>query len=79
MIPQQHGLKPAGMTWRQRADLMRQIAEEHPALILMDSGKPDSLFNMTGGHPAFKPSAAPMAFLTHEDYDLIWRLLSPAL
>ena len=37
------------MSWRQRADLMRQIAEEQPALILMDSGKPDSLFNMTGG------------------------------
>ena len=32
VIPQQHGLKPAGMTWRQRADLMRQIAEEHPAI-----------------------------------------------
>ena len=54
MIPPQHGVKPAGMTWRQRADLMRQIAEEHPALILLDSGKPDSLFNMTGGHPAFQ-------------------------
>lgn len=75
VIPQQHGVKPAGMTWRQRADLMREIAGEEPALILVDSGKPDSLFNMTGGHPAFRPTAAPMAFLTHEDYDLIWRLL----
>jgi len=75
VIPQQHGVKPAGMSWRQRADLMRDIAGEKPALILIDSGKPDSLFNMTGGHPAFKPSAAPMAFVTHEDYDLIWRLL----
>jgi Zn-dependent M28 family amino/carboxypeptidase len=75
VIPQQRGLKPAGMSWRQRSDLMRQIAEEHPALVLIDSGKPDSLFNMTGGHPAFKPSAAPMAFITHEDYDLVWRLL----
>jgi carboxypeptidase Q len=75
VIPQQHGVKPVGMTWRQRADLMREIASEEPALILMDSGKPDSLFNMTGGHPAFRPSAAPMAFVTHEDYDLIWRLL----
>ena len=55
---------------------MRQIASEEPALILVDSGKPDSLFNMTGGFPAYKPSAAPMAFLTHEDYDLIWRLLA---
>ncbi len=75
VIPPQHGVKPAGMTWRQRADLMREIASEDPALILLDSGKPDSLYNMTGGHPAFRPSAAPMAFVTHEDYDLIWRLL----
>ncbi len=70
VIPLQHGVKAAGMSWRQRADLMRQIADEQPALILLDSGKPDSLFNMTGGHPAFRPSAAPMAFVTHEDYDL---------
>ncbi len=75
VIPPQHGVKAAGMTWRQRADLMRQIASEDPALILVDSGKPDSLFNMTGGFPAYKPTAAPMAFLTHENYDLIWRLL----
>lgn len=75
VIPLQHGVKPPGMSWRQRADLMRQIADEHPVLILIDSGKPDSLFNMTGGHPAFRPTAAPMAFVTHEDYDLIWRLL----
>jgi carboxypeptidase Q len=75
VIPQQRGVKPAGMSWRQRSDLMRAIASEEPALILMDSGKPDSLFNMTGGHPAFQPSAAPMAFVTHEDYDLVWRLL----
>jgi carboxypeptidase Q len=75
VIPLQHGVKPAGMSWRQRADLMRQIADEHPVLILIDSGKPDSLFNMTGGHPAFRPTAAPMAFVTHEDYDLLWRLL----
>src|SRR5271165_81810 len=70
-----HGVRAAGMTWRQRAELMRQIASEEPTLILVDSGKPDSLFNMTGGFPSYKPSAAPMAFVTHEDYDLIWRLL----
>ena len=75
VIPPPHGVKPAGMSWRQRAELMRQIASEEPALILVDSGKPDSLFNMTSGFPSYKPSAAPMAFVTHEDYDLIWRLL----
>jgi len=75
VIPPQHGVKPPGMSWRERAQLMREIADEQPALILVDSGKPDSLFNMTGVSPAYRPSAAPMAFLTHEDYDLIWRLL----
>lgn len=75
VIPPQHGVKPPGMSWRERAQLMREIADQQPALILVDSGKPDSLFNMTGVSPAYRPSAAPMAFLTHEDYDLIWRLL----
>jgi hypothetical protein len=75
VIPPQHGIQAAGMSWRERAQLMRRIAEEQAALILVDSGKPDSLFNMTGGFPSYEPSAAPTAFITHEDYDLIWRLL----
>jgi hypothetical protein len=75
VIPPQRGVKPPGMSWRERVQLMREIADEQPALILVDSGKTDSLFNMTGVHPAYQPSAVPMAFLTHEDYDLIWRLL----
>ncbi len=62
------------MSWRERAELMRQIRDEQPKLILSDSGKPDSLFNMTGSYPSYNPSGVPMAFLTHEDYDLIWRL-----
>jgi hypothetical protein len=68
--------KDGEMSWRERAQLMRQIGEEQPALILLDSGKPDSLFNMTGSHPSYKPSLVPTAFITHEDYDLIWRLLT---
>ncbi len=75
VIAPPHGVKPGGMSWRERAQLMRQIADEQPALILVDSGKPDSLYNMTGGHPAYNPSPAPQAFVTHEDYDLLWRLL----
>ena len=62
------------MSWRERAELMKQIRDEGPALILSDSGKTDNLFNMTGTYPAYKPSGVPMAFLAHEDYDLIWRL-----
>ena len=75
VIPPARGVKPGGMSWRERAQLMRQISEEQPALVLLDSGKTDNLFNMTGSHPAYQPSLAPIAFVPHEDYDLIWRLL----
>src|SRR5215469_3542897 len=75
VIPLRHGLKPAGMSFRERAQLIHRISEEQPALVLLDSGKPDSLFNMTGGFNSYQPSPAPIAFLTHEDYDLVWRLL----
>ena len=75
VIPPGHGVKPSGMSWRERAQLMREIGEQEPALILLDSGKTDNLFNMTGSHPAYEPSVAPIAFVPHEDYDLIWRLL----
>ena len=76
VIPPAHSLKTDGaMSWRERAQLMRQLSEEQPALLLLDSGKTDNLFNMTGSYPSYKPSVVPTAFLTHEDYDLIWRLL----
>lgn len=74
VIPPPHGVNPSGMSWRERAQMMRDIAGEQPLLVLVDSGKTDSLFNMTGGYPSYKPSGVPMAFLTHEDYDLVWRL-----
>jgi hypothetical protein len=59
---------------RERRQLLQQIREQEPALILTDSGKMDDLFNMTSLRPRYKPSEVPTAFLTHEDYDLIWRL-----
>ena len=55
--------------------MIRQVAAEQPALILLDSGKPDSLYTMGGGFGRYAPSDAPMAFLTHENYDLLYRLL----
>jgi len=76
VIPPARGVRKDGeMSWRERAQLMRQVGEEQPALILLDSAKTDNLFNMTGSYPSYKPSVAPTAFLAHEDYDLIWRLL----
>ena len=41
----------------------------------VDSGKPDSLYSMSGNRPRYVPTEAPMAFLTHENYDLLYRLL----
>ena len=75
VIPPPRGVRADGiLSWRERMELMRQIQEEQPALILVDSGKTDNLFNMTATHPAYHPSSVPTAFLAHEDYDLIWRL-----
>jgi hypothetical protein len=75
VITQAHGVQTDGaMSWRERAQLMRRLSEEQPALILVDSAKTDNLFNMTGSYPSYKPSLVPTAFLAHEDYDLIWRL-----
>jgi Zn-dependent M28 family amino/carboxypeptidase len=74
VITPQRGVPDPSMGFRARLGLMRQVAAEHPALMLVDSGKPDSLYNMTGGYPRYTATAAPMAFLTHEDYDLLYRL-----
>ncbi len=75
VIPPSRGVPDAEGGYRARMQLVRQVASEHPALILTDSGKVDSLFNMSGGFRNYSPSEAPMAFLTHEDYDLLYRLL----
>ena len=75
VIPPGHGVKPSGMSWRERAQLLREIEDEQPTLVLLDSGKTDNLFNMTGSNPPYEPSVAPIAFIPHEDYELIWRLL----
>jgi carboxypeptidase Q len=48
------------------------------AVILRDSGKTDNLFNMGGAGGGYNPSPMPTAFLTHEDYSLIYRLSQTA-
>ena len=75
VIPPSRGIADPQEGYRARVQLIRQVAAEHPALILADSGKLDSLFNMSSGSRNFSPSEVPMAFLTHEDYDLLYRLL----
>ncbi len=75
VIAPPRGLPEPGISFRERRALLRLIAAEKPALMLVDSGKTDSLYNMTGGFPRYNPTEVPMAFLTHEDYDLLYRLL----
>ena len=75
VIPPRRGVPEPNGGWRGRLQLLMRIAAEQPALMLMDSGKVDSLYNMTGGFLKYSASDAPMAFLTHEDYDLLYRLL----
>jgi hypothetical protein len=43
------------------------------AALISDSGKTDNLFNM-GSFSGYVPAPFPTAFLTHEDYSLIYRL-----
>jgi carboxypeptidase Q len=75
VIPPPRGVPDTNGGFRGRIRLLNQVSAEQPALILMDSGKVDSLFNMSGGLRKYSPSEAPLAFLTHEDYDLLYRLL----
>ena len=75
VIPPTKGIPPDSEGWRSRLQRIREVAAEGPAVMLFDSDKPDSLYNMTGGFRTYQPSAAPMAFITHEDYALIYRLL----
>lgn len=51
------------------------LAEAGVAAILRDSGKTDSLFTMGGASAKpYEASLVPSAFLTHEDYSLLYRL-----
>lgn len=65
---------PQQLGRRESIQVMQQIAAEGPALLVVDSGKDNSLFSMSGYRPAYTPTQIPMAFLTHEDYSLLYRL-----
>lgn len=76
VIPPSHGIPQPGARgrFRERQQMMQTAANEGAAVLLMDSGKTDSLFNM-GSFSRYQPSQLPIAFVTHEDYSLIYRLL----
>lgn len=74
VIAPEHGLSHAPrMGFQERFRMMTMIAQEQPAVILLDSGKTDDLFNMSS-FSRYQPSGVPLAYITHEDYSLIYRL-----
>jgi carboxypeptidase Q len=76
VIPPSRGIPNAGTSarFRERQQMMQAAADAGVAVVLMDSGKRDSLFNMTA-FSRYQPSRVPTAFLSHEDYSLVYRLL----
>jgi carboxypeptidase Q len=74
VIPPAHGVgNPGASRFRAMFAAFRSLAQESPAVVLLDSGKTDDLFNM-GSFSRYQPSQVPLAFITHEDYSLIYRL-----
>src|SRR6202140_3503672 len=61
--------------FQERIKMMATLAQEQPAVLLLDSGKTDNLFNM-GSFSRYQPSEVPLGFITHEDFSLIYRLAS---
>ncbi len=73
VIPPARGVgRPQG-GFAERQRIMRALAQEQPAAVLLDSGKADNLFNMSSAS-RYQPSDVPMAYVSHEDYSLIYRL-----
>jgi carboxypeptidase Q len=75
VIPPPKGLPKEGeMSFRDRFRMLKLVAEAGGAVVLLDSSKNDNLFNMAGGYNRYQPSDMPLAFISHEDYSLIYRL-----
>lgn len=76
VIPPPRGV-PTGSTFNfaEYRKMLDSIGDSGALAILRDSGKPDDLFNMGGGSSKpYEPSTLPTAFLSHEDYSLLYRL-----
>jgi carboxypeptidase Q len=79
VIPVAHGV-PAGRTgFRERFAKLRQIADAltkaGAAAMLRDSRKPDAMLQTGGaGFPPYQPSALPVAYVSHPDYQWLLRL-----
>ncbi|HEU5453838.1 MAG TPA: M20/M25/M40 family metallo-hydrolase [Terriglobales bacterium] len=75
VIAPRHGVPPQRSSdfFRQRQQINKFWQDEGVAVLLTDSGKTDSLINM-GSASQYKPSEIPMAFVSHENYSLLYRL-----
>ncbi|MGZ4844195.1 MAG: M20/M25/M40 family metallo-hydrolase [Candidatus Angelobacter sp.] len=73
IAPDRGVAKSPRMGFQERIKLMTTLAQEEPAVVLLDSGKTDNLFNM-GSFSRYQPSGVPLGFLAHEDFSLIYRL-----
>ncbi|HZS46954.1 MAG TPA: M20/M25/M40 family metallo-hydrolase [Blastocatellia bacterium] len=77
VIPPQRGVPTQGQRGMgQRFNLNQALQAEQVGVQLRDSGKTDSLFNMGGAGGGYNESPFPSAFITHEDYSLLYRLAS---
>ncbi len=71
VIPPREGV-PDRQRPRRRVAISSLI-RQHPAVLLLDAGKPFDLFTM-GSISDDQPTAVPIAFLDHADYSLLYRL-----
>ncbi len=78
VVGRERGLSSAPrLGFQERIKMLTMIAQEQPAALLFDSGKTDNLFNMSS-FSRYQPSQVPVAYITHEDFSLIYRLAADA-
>jgi carboxypeptidase Q len=79
VAPEQPGARPPSSIAEFRRFMQARVEfykSEGVAAVLVDSGKPDGLLNMTGlGGRTYSIAPVPAAFISSENYSLIWRLL----
>ncbi len=65
---------PPGLSFADRLNVYKLVADAGALALLSDSNKPDGLFNMSRVAPCCDPGPLPAAFITHEDYGWLYRL-----
>lgn len=72
VIPPQKGVPDHQRPHRRVA--IGSLVRQHPAVLLVDAGKPYDLFTM-GSISDYEATPVPLAFVNHADYSLLYRLL----